>query len=70
VRARRALGLVAASAVVMPGLTASVSAAVQHELALAGASGAPPNSGLFGRLFPQLAPFLSARFLGGARAIT
>jgi hypothetical protein len=43
----------------MPGLSGSASAAVQRELALAGTSGAPANSGLFGRLFPQLAPFAS-----------
>jgi hypothetical protein len=43
-------GLVAASAGVMPGLAGSASAAT---------SGAPANSGLFGRLFPQLAPFAS-----------
>jgi Animal haem peroxidase len=42
-------GLVAASTGVLPGLTGSASAA----------SGAPANSGLFGRLFPQLAPFAS-----------
>jgi Animal haem peroxidase len=52
-------GLVAASAGVMPGLTGSARAAAQRELALAGPSGAPANSGLFGRLFPQLAPFAS-----------
>jgi hypothetical protein len=52
-------GLVAASAGVMPGLTGSAGAAVQHELALAGKPGAPANSGLFGRLFPQLPPFAS-----------
>jgi hypothetical protein len=43
-------GLVAGSAGVLPGLTGSASAAT---------SGAPANSGLFGRLFPQLAPFAS-----------
>jgi hypothetical protein len=43
-------GLVAASAGVLPGLSASASAAT---------SGAPANSGLFGRLFPQLPPFAS-----------
>jgi Animal haem peroxidase len=43
-------GLVAASAGAMPGLTGSASAAT---------SGAPANSGLFGRIFPQLAPFAS-----------
>ena len=42
-------GLVAASAGVLPGFTGLASAA----------SGAPANSGLFGRLFPQLAPFAS-----------
>jgi hypothetical protein len=57
-------GLVAASAGVMPGLTGSASAAVQRELAgpraLAGTGpGVPANSGLFGRLFPQLPPFAS-----------
>jgi hypothetical protein len=52
-------GLVAASTGVMPGLTGSARAAAQRELALAGMSGAPANSGLFGRLFPQLAPFAS-----------
>jgi hypothetical protein len=43
-------GLVAASAGVLPGLTGSASAST---------SGAPANSGLFGRLFPQLASFAS-----------
>jgi hypothetical protein len=42
-------GLVAASAGVVPGFTGVASAA----------SGAPANSGLFGRLFPQLPPFAS-----------
>jgi heme peroxidase len=57
-------GLVAASTGVLPGRTGSASAAVQRELAgsqaLASAPpGAPANSGLFGRLFPQLPPFAS-----------
>jgi hypothetical protein len=52
-------GLVAASTGVMPGLTGRARAAAQRELALAGMPGAPANSGLFGRLFPQLAPFAS-----------
>lgn len=43
----------------MPGLTGSARALVERELALAGTSGAPANSGLFGRIFPQLAPFAS-----------
>jgi Animal haem peroxidase len=43
-------GLVAASAGVLPGFTGSASAAT---------SGAPANAGLFGRIFPQLAPFAS-----------
>ena len=48
-------GMVAASAGVMPGLTGRASAAMPG--APAKPSGAPANSGLFGRLFPQLPPF-------------
>jgi Animal haem peroxidase len=57
-------GLVAASTGVMPGLTGSARAAAARDLAwlqalAASGPGAPANSGLFGRLFPQLPPFAS-----------
>src|SRR5579859_6805627 len=56
-------GVVAASAGVIPGLAGTASAAAQRESAWLGtptpASGAPANSGLFGRLFPKLPPFAS-----------
>jgi Animal haem peroxidase len=54
-------GLVAASAGVLPGMTGAASAAVQSGLRRRGEiPGLPANSGLFGRIFPQLPPFADA----------
>jgi Animal haem peroxidase len=50
-------GLVAASTGIMPGLAPSAGAAT---LGHSGQPGSPDNSGLFGRIFPQLPPFASA----------
>jgi Animal haem peroxidase len=52
-------GLAAASTGVLPGVAGSARAAAQRGLGLAGTPGAPANSGYFGRIFPQLAPFAS-----------
>src|SRR5436309_814395 len=57
-------GLVAGSAGVMPTFTGRVSAvipgaAAKPSVPAAKPSGAPANSGLFGRLFPKLPPFAS-----------